>query len=307
MKKVVISIINFNGKENTLDCLASLERLTTDGFVISVIVIDNNSSESFALEEKKYTKFTLHTVFNQHNLGFAGGHNIGIRYAKEQDADYLIILNNDTKVDRSLVKELVVAMEANKNAAVASPKIYFAPGTEFHKGTYKEKDIGKVIWYAGGKMDWKNVIGSHRGVDEVDVGQYDNPEKTEFATGCCMILRMSALLKSGPFDSRYFLYYEDSDLQERMRALGYSIYYVPKGVLWHKNAASGGGSGSLLQDYYISRNRLLFGYLYAPIRSKFALLRESLSLMASGRKWQKRGIVDFYLGKLGKGSFKPGE
>lgn len=307
MKKVVISIINFNGKENTLACLASLDTLVVDDLEITVVVIDNNSKESFSLSEKKYSHFKLHTIYNEKNLGFSGGHNVGIRYAQEQEADYIVILNNDTKADKKLIKELVAVMESDEKIAVASPKIYFAPGTEFHKERYKEKDLGNIIWYAGGIMDWDNVIGSHRGVDEVDEGQYDHSEKTEFATGCCMIVRLAVLNKSGPFDTRYFLYYEDSDLQERMRVLGYTMYYASKGMLWHKNAASGGGSGSPLQDYYISRNRLLFGYLYAPIRSKFALLKESLSLMMIGRKWQKRGIIDFYLGKFGKGSYQPGE
>lgn len=277
------------------------------GLDVVVVVIDNNSKEPFSFDGKEYDHLNIHLIRNEKNLGFSGGHNVGIRYAQEQEADYIVILNNDTKADKKLIKELVAVMESDEKIAVASPKIYFAPGTEFHKERYKEKDLGNIIWYAGGIMDWDNVIGSHRGVDEVDEGQYDHSEKTEFATGCCMIVRLAVHNKSGPFDTRYFLYYEDSDLQERMRVLGYTMYYASKGMLWHKNAASGGGSGSPLQDYYISRNRLLFGYLYAPIRSKFALLKESLSLMMTGRKWQKRGIIDFYLGKFGKGSYQPGE
>jgi GT2 family glycosyltransferase len=306
MMHIVISIINFNGKDNTLACLDSLNKLVIDGFTITVVLIDNNSPEPFSLEARKYTRFKLHMVHNERNLGFAGGHNIGIRFAKEQAADYIVILNNDTILDKNLILELVRAMDANEKIAVASPKIYFSPGTEFHKERYQKKDLGKVIWYAGGKMDWKNVIGSHVGVDEVDRGQFDRVEKTAFATGCCMIIRMSAIARSGPFDTRYFLYYEDSDLQERIKALGYVVYYVPQGVLWHRNAASSGGSGSPLQDYYISRNRLLFGYLYAPIRTKLALLKEGIVLMIRGRDWQKRGIIDFYLGKFGKGSYQPG-
>lgn len=307
MKKIVISIINFNGKENTLACLSSLNAMDVDDLEVTVIVIDNNSKEPFSLDEKQYHRMKVILVKNEKNLGFSGGHNIGIQYAKDHEADYIIVLNNDTTVDKKLAKALVASMESNEKIAVASPKIYFAPGTEFHKDRYKEKEIGKVIWYAGGEMDWNNVVGSHRGVDEVDEGQFDKTERTEFATGCCMIVRMSVLVASGPFDARYFLYYEDSDLQERIKALGFAIFYTPKGVLWHKNAASGGGSGSPLQDYYISRNRLLFGYLYAPIRSKFALMRESFSLMTTGRKWQKRGIVDFYLRRFGKGRYRPGE
>ena len=79
--------------------------------------------------------------------------------------------------------------------------------------------------------------------------------------------------------------------------------YSPKAVLWHKNAGSAGGSGSSLQDYYITRNRLLFGARYAPFRSKLALLKESMMLLAKGRHWQRVGVLDFYLGRFGKGSY----
>ena len=89
----------------------------------------------------------------------------------------------------------------------------------------------------------------------------------------------------------------------RTKKSGYKIYFCPLSIVWHKNASSSGGSGSDLQDYYISRNRLLFAVKYAPFRSKIAVLRESLRLMFSGRKWQKAGILDFYLGKFGRGSY----
>jgi GT2 family glycosyltransferase len=111
------------------------------------------------------------------------------------------------------------------------------------------------------------------------------------------------LEKAGLFDEKLFLYFEDADLSQRVLRAGYTIIYAPKAVIWHANAASGGGSGSILHDYYITRNRMIFGMKYAPLRSKIALVRESLRLLVSGRQWQKIGIRDFYIGKFGKGSF----
>ena len=101
----------------------------------------------------------------------------------------------------------------------------------------------------------------------------------------------------------YFLYYEEADFCERAKKRGYRIFYAPKAIVWHKNARSVGGVGSELQDYYTTRNRLLFGVKYAPYRAKIALIRESFGLLKSGRKWQKRGVMDFYLGRFGKGSY----
>ena len=120
-----------------------------------------------------------------------------------------------------------------------------------------------------------------------------------------MMFPRDVLEKVGLFDERYFLYYEDADLNERIKRACYEIYYVPTAVLIHINAASSGGvgNGNVLQDYFITRNRMLFGMSYAPLRSKIALLRQSISLLRNGRPCQKQAIRDFYLRRFNKGTF----
>ncbi len=312
MKHVVISLLNFNGTTNTLDCLKSLKNIKKDNLRLTIVVVDNASTDgsSPAISEFKSHLSpagkisNLKFIQNEKNLGFSGGHNVAIRYALKNGADYIIILNNDTYVHENFLIELLKVAKDNDESGILSPKIYFAPGFEYHKERYSKNDLGKVLWYAGGKMDWANVIAHHRGVDEVDVGQFDRTEQTELATGCCMLIKREVLDKIGVLDDRYFLYYEDADLCMRAKNKGYKILYAPKSVMWHKNAGSTGGSGSVLQDYYITRNRLLFGFNFSPIRSKFALFRESLFLLFSGRKWQKKGVLDFYLRNLGKGNYQ---
>jgi hypothetical protein len=237
------------------------------------------------------------------NLGFAGGQNIGIKYGIENGIDYFVVLNNDVVLDENFLEELLKTFEREKNCGLVSPKIYFAKGYEFHKDRYKEINLGSVIWYAGGKMDWENVLASHIGVDEVDGGQFDKLQKTDFASGCCEMIKKEVFEKIGFFDEKYFLYYEDNDLSQRAKKKGFDIYYQPSAILWHKNAGSTGGSGSVLQDYYITRNRLLFGFKFASIKSKLALVRESLKFIIAGRSSQKKGAIDFYLGRFGKGSY----
>jgi GT2 family glycosyltransferase len=78
--------------------------------------------------------------------------------------------------------------------------------------------------------------------------------------------------------------------------------YVPKSVIWHKSSGSS-GSGSRLHDYYITRNRLIFGFKYASSRTKFALLREAVRQAIGGRPGQRSGVIDFALHRWGKGSF----
>jgi GT2 family glycosyltransferase len=302
MPKVFVTLINYNNNQVTSDCLQSLEGINTAGLALDVIVVDNASKEKFT-EDKKYQKFNLKIIRSEKNLGFAGGQNLGIKFALDNDADYVVVLNNDVILDKNLIVELLKTFETNKDCGMVSPKIYFAKGYEFHKDRYQQNELGKVIWYAGGKIDWKNVIATHRGVDEVDKGQYEKVEETDFASGCCEMIKRKALEKIGLFDERYFLYYEDNDLSQRVKAYNFKILYQPKAIMWHLNAGSTGGSGSALHDYYITRNRLLFGFKYSSLRTKLALGRESFRDILSGRPWQKKGALDFYLRKFGKGSY----
>lgn len=304
MKKVFIVVLNWNRKDDTIRCLESLEKIQNPNIKIQIIVVDNGSTDG-SIEEIKNQKpkiKNLNIIENKKNLGFAAGNNTGIKYAMENGVDFVLILNNDTLVDKSLLVHLIKAAEKYKNAGVFSPKIYFAPGFEFRKERYSKKDLGKVIWYAGGIIDWDNVLASNRGVDEVDKGQHDKITEIDFATGACMFVRREVLQEVGLFDERYFMYFEDADLSQRAKRYDWKVLFVPDAKLWHKVAQSS-GIGSNLNDYFITRNRLLFGMRYAPLRAKFALFRESLRLLFSGRKWQKRGILDFYLTRFGKGSF----
>ena len=303
MKSVFVSVLNFNGRKNTLECVESLKKMDISDFKLTVLIIDNNSSEKLNLQNESVGKIELKVIKNEKNLGFSGGHNVGIKYALENAADYVLILNNDTYVDGNFLTELFREAEKNSKVGILVPKIFFAPGFEYHKDRYSKEEKGKILWYAGGEMDWGNIVGHNRGVDEADKGQYNKIEETELATGCCMLIKKDVFEKIGSFDDRYFLYYEDADLSIRAKKRGFKIVYVPKSVIWHKNAGSVGGSGSALQDYYITRNRLIFGFRYAPARSKLALFRESICLLLKGRKWQKQGAMDFYLGRLGKGSY----
>ena len=300
MKKVSIIILHYRNKELTLKCLGSINELKIENFKLEVIVVNNNLNENLAGLTKQFSYIDFLETGN--NLGFAGGNNFGIRYALGNGADFIMILNNDTIADKNLLVQLIKAAEEHTDAGALSPKIYFAPGFEFHKERYEKKDWGKVIWYAGGDFDWANVYGINRGVDEADASQFEKVRETDFVTGACCLFRRKALKEVGFFDERYFMYLEDVDLSQRMKKAGWKVLYAPPAKLWHKVAQSS-GIGSELNDYFLTRNRLLFGTNYAPLRTKIALLKESVKLLAQGRKWQKRGVKDFYLRRFGKGSF----
>lgn len=302
MKKLFVVTLTFNTNKETHNWLASVQQLQTNGIELHIVIVDNASQEPFVLNQKEQAENT-HVIRSDENTGFSGGNNIGMKYALSQGAEYVMIVNNDTIVDKHLAMRLLEVLEHDKTIGVVTPKIYFAKGHEFHKNRYKKGDLGKIFWFAGGFTDWANVMSIHRGVDEVDRGQYNTAESVTFASGCCMMFPRKVLEKIGLFDEKYFLYFEDADLCERIQRAGYKIVYMPFAVLWHSNAGSTGGSGSVLQDYFMTRNRMLFGMRYAPLRAKLALIRESIRLLRSGRSMQKKGIRDFYSGRFGKGSY----
>ncbi len=307
--KVSVIIVNWNRKDDTLETVRSLAKSKIPGFILEIYVIDNGSTDGsqeaviklFEIEVpgKILTKITK----LKENLGFTGGNNIGMKDALSRDFDYVALLNNDTLVDENLVGNLIKEHDKNPKAGAISPKVYFERGFEFHKERYKKDELGKVFWYAGGILDWKNVYGSNRGVDEVDTGQFDEVTDTDFATGCFVMYKAQALKEVGLYDNRYFAYMEDADHAQRLKKAGWKVLYTPNAKLWHKVSQSS-GIGSGLNDYYLTRNRMLFGLKYAPLWTKQALIRESVRLLFTGRKWQKIGIRDYYLGRFGRGSWR---
>jgi len=301
MKKVAIIILNYKGVNDTLSCLKSLHAIKNYNYSVNILVV-NYSNDGNDAQKITNTYPSVNLINKSGNLGFSKANNIGILKALKLGADYVLLLNNDTLVSLDFLDLLFHYLEENHKVAAVSPKIYFAKGFEFHKKRYIAKDLGRVIWYAGGQIDWKNMYSSHRGVDEADHGQYDDLSETDHISGCCVLIRKSALEQIGLLNEDLFLYWEDTDWSIRAKRLDWQLKIFPKAYIWHKNASSS-SSGSTLQDYYLTRNRLWIGMHYAPIRTKFALIRQSLVQLINGRKWEKIGVRDFWLGKMGKGSW----
>lgn len=290
--KVVTVVLSFNSRKYIEDCLRSLKGN-------EVVVVDAGSTDgSSEFIAEKFPELKLIVV--KENLGYAGGNNLGIKYALESGADLIWVVNPDIVIAPDALSEAMKAM--TDNVAVVASKVYFAAGFEFHKEKYKKNDLGKVIWYAGADNDWDNVYAKHWGINEVDKGQFNKKKEIGYATGSSMLLRSEVLKKTGLIDEKYFMYYEENDLCQRIKKAGYKLIYAPQSIVRHK-VGQAAGIGSGLADYYIARNRMLFGMRWAPWRSKFALIRESVKLLFTGRPWQKIGIRDFYLGKFGKGSY----
>ncbi len=300
--KVAVITVNYNGKKDTLEFLESLNLLQTTNYQLRTIVVDNASSDG--------SVSAIHQAFPEvdiiqagGNLGFSGGYNRGLDYAKNWGADYFLLINNDCTIKNpDLLGRLLETINSDPAIGLVSPKIYFAPGFEFHKNLYSKDEVGRVIWFAGGKFDWNNIGSVHRGIDQADEGDYTQVEEQEIVSGACVLIKKEVFQKIGPpaggFDEKYFLYFEDSDFIKRAKDSGFKTYYDGRVSVYHKVSQST-GIGSEITDYYHTRNRLIFGMRYGCSRTKFALLREAVKLFLLGRPAQRQGVLDYYLGITG--------
>jgi len=240
LPKVAIVVLNTNRRDDTLACLASLQRL--DYPYIEILVVDNASTDgSVSAIPQHYPGVTL--IESGSNLGYVGGNNLGIKHALACGADYVLILNEDTIVDRQLVRELVAVADSDSAVGVVGPKVYYY-------------DMPDVIQSVGGGFtrDGNSFL---RGADEVDQGQYDEPKEVDWISGCAMLVKRRVLEQIGLFDPAFFMSWEDTDYCVRVRRAGYKVMVAPAARLWHKGAPRGEVPTPRMV-YYRARNRLLF-------------------------------------------------
>lgn len=259
---ISVVILNWNGRDDTLACLASVERISYPA--MQVIVVDNGSSDdSAAAIRRAFPRVEL--IETQQNLGFAGGNNVGIRRALEAGADYVLLLNNDTEVDEELLNAFLEAAQRHPDAGAFSGKIYF------HADPTR-------IWYAGARWNAEATCFDHVGEGMIDRGAvYSTGGETAYACGCALFVSAPRLREVGLLDEDFFLYFEETDWCYRAKARGYPSFFIPEAKLWHKVSVSFGGEGSPLALYFITRNRLLWASRHAPMRTRLRIYGSSVS------------------------------
>ena len=298
--KISFVVLNYKSVEDTISLISQIRQChSVKNTKVEVVIVDNDYTPK--LESQYQNSSDVVYLKSPGNLGFAAGNNLGFNQALEGQADIIVTINNDTEVPKDLIEKITKSKINDKTVGAVGGLIYFAKGFEYEKG-YQKKDLGRVVWYGGGKIDWKNVYVGHLHVNEVDSGQFKT-EETPFITGCLLIVRSEVLKRVGFFDERYCMYLEDADLCERIKRSGLKLVFDPSIKLWHK-VAQGSGIGSSLNDYFLTRNRMIFGFTYTNLRTKFALFRESLRKMIVGTSAQKLAYKDFYFKNYGWGSWK---
>lgn len=296
---VTIVIVNWNGQEFIKNCLDSIQQITYEFF--NVIVVDNASTDdSCAMVERRFPTVTL--IRNKENLGFAGGNNIGIRYALQDNADYVLLLNNDTVVSKDFLNSLINVAESDERIGILGSKVLLM-------------DQPNVICFAGGKRRWTSEW-AHIGLGDKDNSIYNDTKETDYIYGCAMMVRRSVLEDVGMFDERYFVYVEEIDLNLRAKKAGYKLVYVPQSVVWHKVAGSDvHGRVSPFRQYYMTRNNLLLLKIHGTALDKFLFavfvfpkwaLKSVISLRNGPQMFVAftRGLIDFFRGRFGRVDFQ---
>jgi GT2 family glycosyltransferase len=226
MPAVSVIIVNWNGEQHLSECLGSLQAQDYADF--EVIFVDNGSKDaSRKRAEELFPKARI--VALQTNTGFAQANNIGIQAS---NARHVVLLNNDTRVDRRFLSELVAAAEADARIGMVAPKIlnFFDP---------------KLIDSVGGLLLCPDGIGQGRGRGEIDQGQYDELREGLLPSGCAALYRKAMLDEIGGFADEFFAYCEDSDLGLRAVWAGWRTAVAPRAVVWHKYSASSSGYSPL--------------------------------------------------------------
>jgi GT2 family glycosyltransferase len=186
------------------------------------------------------------------NLGYAGGNNVGIRYAIEAlHAQYVWILNNDTVVDRHAITHFARAFELRPDAAVLGSRLmrYDAPET--------------IQALGGGTLDPRLARDTQHGRGRRSHEKLNEPLDLEHVIGASMFIRRDAIEDVGLLDESYFLYREETDWCLEMRKNGWNLMYCPESVVWHKEGHSVGFKSSL-HDYYAVRNMLYLVQKHYP-------------------------------------------
>ncbi len=262
---MAVIIVSWNGLEETLACLESLSAMRWDR--LTRVVVDNGSTDGTAAAVQERFPDTV-ILQAGGNVGFSPGNNLGMRYALENGADYVFILNNDTVLDPDLVSVLVAEAERRPDAGALCPLIYY-------------EDPRDLIWYAGAEYTpQKGHQGRMTGYRERDVGQYEGVREVGALVGCAALIPRRVLEEVGLFDDSLFIQIEDFDWSLRMRRAGYRIYCVSAARMWHKVSVARGGEDSPMVAYFSVRNTLVVNARHAPLRGPAALRRNLVTLGA---------------------------
>ena len=274
--KVVLLILTWNRRDDVLRCVASLSRLTYPDYL--PVVIDNASVDgTIAALRAGYPDLTI--IENAHNLGYAAGNNVGIRWALEHGADYVLVINNDTEVTPDMLTELVRVAESDATIGVVGCRNILM-------------DDPRRLWGAYGVLTYGPFVVRTAGEGALDSPNWHTVRDVDWVVGNGYLWRRAALERIGWLDESFFAYHEDVDWCLRARAAGFRVVYAGTAAILHKGAAHAEGPQrhALLTWYILGRNsvRLVRRYARWHQAVRFGVLCSGAAAFRLGRALLRR-------------------
>ena len=254
--RLVAVVLNWNGGEDTLRALASLDGIET-------ICVDNGSTDASDSEvERRFPQVEL--LRTGTNLGYSGGNNVGLRHAIERGADWVLLMNNDAVAEPGLGAALLRAAEQRPDAGILACKVLF--------------EDGETVQYAGASFN--SLLGySGRPVGYRKRDEFQELREVDRADGAAMAISVAAI-GEGQLADELFAYVEDVELSLRLRRHGFPVVFVPDAVVRHKGSAATGGSDSTHNLYYDTRNTIVVTERHAPLPLGLRALRRGVIIAA---------------------------
>jgi GT2 family glycosyltransferase len=292
--RVAVIVLNWNGTQDTLECLASLEE--SDYPEMELVVVDNGSRpDPRQVILDRFPRVTYLAL--PENLGYAGGNNAGIRYALAQGHEYVFVLNNDTIVEPDAIRKAVEVAQQDPRIGAVGVKVL-------------AWDDPTRVWVAYGEVTYRQGLVRLIGYYWRDDERFAEQRDVEWVPGTAVLLSRRALEEVGLFDEAFFAYHEDVDWCTSARKRGYRVVFAPQGRILHKGHASSGGKRYVSPRQYLAgRNMILFVRKHASSfqKCKFAAfqlttlplqyLRRCLSGEQAGVVYKVRGMVDALRGR----------
>ncbi len=292
--RVAVVVLDWDGGADAVRAVESA--LATRYPQLDVILIDNASAEP-VLERVRDVHPEVLTHRNPRNLGYAGGNNVGIRLALERGADFVLLLNNDARLHREAILELLAVARRDPSVAAVGAKVLSA-------------DRPGHLWMAYGEVSWRQSLVRLVGQGARDGPRFSTEREVEWVSGCALLLSRRGLEDVGLLDEEFFAYHEEVDWCARARARGFRILFAPRAIAYHRGeGSSGGGAYVSRKQYLAARNAVLFVRRHGGKRERlhfaasvlaslpFQLLRRTLRGEQRGVWLKVRGMLDALRGR----------
>jgi GT2 family glycosyltransferase len=273
LPRVAAVVVNYNGKEITLQAVESLRRMSYSNF--DLVVLDNASTDG-SPEAIAAAYPDLRQVRVEVNRGSASGYAHGFRWAFENGYDYVLLLNNDIEVEPDLLTELVKVAESAPDVGCVGPKCYFHGDR-------------RRLWSAGGILRFRESITRERGYGEIDRGQYDRDAEVDYVNGCAILIRRAAAEAAGMWDDVFYICVDDADFCTRVKRQDFRCLYAHRAVLYHMVAYTTGGY-SPGRNFQFGRSGAIYARRYARLWQWLSYLAfNAAALLVAWLRERRRG------------------